>query len=214
MNPRSFLIIFFLTLAVVGVPKATFAGVEISDTVTVEGEVPSQGYYLTFEVVARGQTGEDVIKALSAVDNVVKNYFPDYRGGYFSIKPLWEGESSNSTGEAFQGSVTYTVKILGVRTQEVLFEKLNALTKKYPTLHYRILATKDAVDPALRKRIYTLLRFNILQEAQRRGKLYGEKLNLKCKLRRVNFGKVKPRKVEPGENPRVSLSASVTYMCY
>ena len=163
---------------------------------------------------------------MAIADTFIKKNFPDYKGGYFNLKPV-KVEDKKTKKEVVVGytaTARYTVKLNGQREETLLLSGLGDLVKKNKGLSYAVYSQRWETDRKIFKSLIFTLKLQALKEARKRAEKYGEILNKRCLLKEINLGNGSPfyplLKAE-GKSPfpkrekrELRIDARVVYICY
>jgi len=200
---------------------------EVRDSIVVSTKVVPQYFYLTLSAEAEGETPDEVVKTLSAVDRFIKSNYSDYEGGHFVVNPVREIDpaTKKETLKGYRGRIHYRLKLRGVKEEELLLNGLEKLRKELKGLNYRIYTEGWRVDEEFRSKLVKGLKLKALEEASKRAAEYGAVLNKVCKLQKVSLREsirrppiLRPLKAgaplpERGE-VKLSVQADATFECY
>ncbi len=180
---ETLLTVLFLTLTV-----ASSMGATVSDRIAVWQWVKPDTYTLSLQITARGESEEEVLKALKAADDFLRETGLKYRGGNFSILPLreWNQREKRYIETGFTGSATYTFLLRTPLQQEEVFRALEK-AKRIAPFKYSVKRVRWEVSPERRKEALQSLKERALKEVLAEGERLGRILKGKCLLKELNF---------------------------
>ncbi len=215
---------FFILLLL---PLVVFA-TEITDRVEISTRLVPQFFYLSLEVKAKAKKPNEVVEKLSAVDSFIRQNFPDYEGGHFTVNPVevLDPKTKKVYVEGYSGRGFYTLKLRGAREEELLLKKLANMANGTEGFTYKVNSERWQVEEDLKRKMIFTLKVEALKEIKRRAAQYGKLLNKTCRVKRVGFHRTVnfnppylPLRALKVPIPKrglveITVSADVVYECY
>lgn len=200
-------------------------GVKVSTMLEVREALTPDVYVLPLTVSSTGDTEREVLGALGAVDEAVRDLGLPYRGGHYSVGPRcwWDEEAKKRVCKGYQGSVNYSFRLTEAHHQNRVLEAILGI-KARAKVGLTVGTPRWEVSQERVRQKREELQLRLLREAREFAAKLSGSVGHKCRLSEADF-ETKPvppfpprtkalHAPEPTRTPQeISVRATVKYIC-
>uniref|UniRef100_A0A7C4NWD5 DUF541 domain-containing protein n=1 Tax=Thermodesulfobacterium geofontis TaxID=1295609 RepID=A0A7C4NWD5_9BACT len=162
---------------------ATKVYVDIEDKRDIIPDV----FKVKVEVYLQTKKETDAINVLGEVDKNIRKLGLEYKGGQYSVRENCWWYYNEKVCEGFNGEIVYVFELKDFTQQNLIFDKLDSLSKKYKELHFNVSEPVWDVSKETMERVEEELKFTIIDKAQNFAKEISKRLNKTCSITSINY---------------------------
>ena len=197
---------------------------QIKERITVKTYIEPSVYVFPVKVSVKARTEDEVLNALSAVDNGVKALNIPYEGGQYEIFPLEvcpKGEKPCKV-VGFKGVILYRFLLKNPSDSSRVVYLLENIKRNYG-ITYLLGKPYWTIPEGVREKIISRLREKLLKRVKDLAGFYSRTFHKECKVEKINFERgfyyPTPYKFSFPPVPKkgkeeISLSAEVVFECH
>jgi len=187
LSIMSFLCLFF------ALHTNTTMAEEKKDTVRVHAVIEDKKYVtpdifmVKIEVYLKANKESSIINALGEVDKAIRDLGLEYKGGQYSVSENCWWYQDKKICDGFNGNITYVFELKDFAQQNLIFNKLDNISKKYKDLHFNIYEPVWNISDKMKEKVEDGLKLTIIDKAQNFAKEISKKLGKTCSIESINY---------------------------